>query len=216
MQRFTSQTWVPRTAYRRFTVFCRSVASAVVLATCCWWTPPGKSATRPRPLAFTGGHTETTACDRHTENCPWVLLTGQQPGVLAGDGRAHSRLQCAGWFPTLQEEKKEKKQFETGHHEPRRLHTHRWEVADWMVFARRLGDLLFQTAAWLRCGSGALEMTRWHVHECGVDHAEPSTHSITNFRFSLPPSPPSTMLCPGSRPIFVSDVFRPPSPESTL
>ncbi len=144
------------TAYGRFTVFCRSVASAVVLATCCWWTPPGKSATRPRPLAFTGGHTETTACDRHTENCPWVLLTGQQPGVLAGDGRAHSRLQCAGWPQTLQEEKKEKKQFETGHHEPRRLHTHRWEVADWMVFARRLGDLLFQTAAWLRCGSGAL------------------------------------------------------------
>ena len=163
-----------------------------------------------------GGHTETTACDRRTEHFPWVLLTGQQPGVLAGGGRAHSRLQCAGWFQTLQEEKKEKKQFETGHHEPRRLHTHRWEVADWMVFARRLGDLLFQTAAWLRCGSGALEMTWWHVHECGVDHAEPSTHSITNFRFSLPPSPPSTMLCPGSRPIFVSDVFRPPSPESTL
>ena len=144
MQRFTSQTWVPRTACRRFTVSCRSVASAVVLATCCWWT------------RLYGGHTETTACDRRTENFPWVLLTGQQPGVLAGGGRAHSRLQCAGWFQMLQEEKKENKQIETGHHEPRRLHTHRREVADWMVFARRLGDLLFQTAAWLRCGSGAL------------------------------------------------------------
>ncbi len=183
MQRFTSQTWVPRTACRRFTVFCRSAASAVVLATCCWWT------------RLCGGHTETTACDRRTENFPWVLLTGQQPGVLAGGGRAHSRLQCAGWFPTLQEEKKEKKQFETGHHEPRRLHTHRWEVAVRMVFVRRLGDLLFQTAAWLRCGSSALEMTWWHAHECGVDHAEPSAHSITNFRFSLPPPSPQVQCC---------------------
>ncbi len=43
-----------------------------------------------------GGHTETTACDRRTEHLPWVFLTGQQPGVLAGGGRAHSRLQCAG------------------------------------------------------------------------------------------------------------------------
>ena len=33
-----------------------------------------------------GGHTETTACDRRTEHFPWVLLTGQQPGVLAGVG----------------------------------------------------------------------------------------------------------------------------------
>ena len=29
-QRFTGRTWVPRTAYGRFTVFCRSVASALV------------------------------------------------------------------------------------------------------------------------------------------------------------------------------------------